>query len=282
MPELPEVETVMRGMERAILHQTIRHAQRFRDNIRFIIPNDMEMHLKNARIDSFSRIGKYILMHLNNGHGWLLHLGMSGRIRIDEIDEKAQDRQKHDHYMFETFEGAHITYNDPRRFGILDMLRLENIATHPLLKHMGPDPFSNQFNAAYLYEALKNKNTNLKQALMDQRLVAGLGNIYVCEALYQARLSPLKQASKIKAAQADALYQAIIEILRCAIEAGGSTLRDYAHTDGNLGYFQHQFKVYDRAGQPCPDCDCDIGKTNGIQRIVQSGRSSFYCPRKQA
>ncbi|NBR88815.1 MAG: bifunctional DNA-formamidopyrimidine glycosylase/DNA-(apurinic or apyrimidinic site) lyase [Rhodobacteraceae bacterium] len=282
MPELPEVETVRRGMEPAMVGQTIVQADINRPDLRWPFPPDMAARLTGKRVLSLRRRSKYILADLDSGKTLLIHLGMSGRILISGVQigtytHEHQAPQKHDHVVFHMDQGARITFNDPRRFGAMDLLDTATAENHPLLAQIGPEPFGNSFNEDYFAEALKSRKSPIKAALLDQHLVAGLGNIYVCESLFRARLSPRRLAQNVPAAKARALVPIIRDVLSEAIEAGGSSLKDYRQADGELGYFQHSFEVYGREGEPCraPGCTAEIA------RIVQSGRSTFYCPHCQ-
>jgi len=280
MPELPEVETVMRGLDPVLTGATITSAKKRRANLRIPFPKTIEKDLKGRTITHLSRRAKYILIHLDNAQILVIHLGMSGSVSIIEPDE-AYKYQTHDHFAFTLKNGTRIIYNDPRRFGMIFMMGADEADTHKAFAHLGPEPLGNQFSAPILRERIKNKKTSIKQALLDQRIVVGVGNIYACEALFMAGVNPTKRAELIKGEKLDLLVKSIRTVLRKAIKAGGSTLKDYKHADGSLGYFQHQFGVYDKEKQACPSCDCDIQKTGGVKRIVQSGRSTFYCSRKQ-
>jgi formamidopyrimidine-DNA glycosylase len=280
MPELPEVETVMRGLEPVLTGQMIKVVTKRRKDLRIPFPARMKQRLEGRKVTGLRRRAKYILVSLDDGQVLVIHLGMSGRVSIvppkqDYIPEK------HDHLILELKNGARIVYNDPRRFGMVFMVSEEDLPTHLAFNHLGPEPLGNEFSGPILAERLKDKKTSIKQALLDQRIVVGVGNIYACEALYRSGISPAKRAGLIKGKQSEELVKAIRTVLNKAIKAGGSTLKDYRHADGELGYFQHQFSVYDCEKEACPACDCDIKKTGGIKRIVQSGRSTFYCPRKQ-
>ncbi len=286
MPELPEVETVRRGLEPVMAGQTIAAADIRRPDLRWPFPQDMAARLTGARVDALRRRSKYILADLDRGETLIIHLGMSGRMLIDTGAGPASpadflhDRAtpgKHDHVILTMSGGARITFNDARRFGAMDLWPTADLPAHRLLAHLGPEPLGNAFSGPYLAGQLKGRRTPIKAALLDQRVVAGLGNIYVCEALWRARLHPARQAGRIAAAKAEALAAPIRAVLEEAIAAGGSSLRDYRQTDGELGYFQHSFSVYGREGEPCRREGC--GGT--IRRIIQSGRSSFYCPRCQ-
>ncbi|WP_320176795.1 bifunctional DNA-formamidopyrimidine glycosylase/DNA-(apurinic or apyrimidinic site) lyase [Roseovarius pacificus] len=279
MPELPEVETVRRGLVPAMEGAVIASAQVNRPDLRWPFPENMAARLTGQRVTTLRRRSKYILADLSGGESLLIHLGMSGRMTVSgdplgQFHHNHPTPQKHDHVVFDMDNGARITFNDPRRFGAMDLMDTAAADTHPLLAKLGPEPLGNAFDESYLADALKPRNTPIKSALLDQRIVAGLGNIYVCEALYRAGLSPKRRARNISRARAAALVPIIRDVLRDAINAGGSSLRDFRQADGELGYFQHSFDVYDREGQPCRTPGC----TNTIHRIVQSGRSSFYCP----
>lgn len=280
MPELPEVETVMRGLSSVLLNNKISHIKLYRKDLRVPFPKRMQERLAGRLVTALVRRAKYILIHFEGGEVLAIHLGMSGKILIIPANE-TYVLQKHDHMVVTLEDGVQFIYNDPRRFGMVFILKESELETHKAFCHLGPEPLGNKFSATYLKQALKNKKTSIKQALLDQRVVVGVGNIYACEALYQARLNPKKEAGKISPAKLETLVVAIRDVLTRAIAAGGSTLKDYRHTDGELGYFQHNFAVYDREGQECPDCDCNIERTGGIKRIIQSGRSTFYCPRRQ-
>ena len=279
MPELPEVETVRRGLVPAMEGAVIASAQVNRPDLRWPFPENMAARLTGQRVTALRRRSKYILADLSGGESLLIHLGMSGRMTVSgdplgQFHHNHPTPQKHDHVVFDMDNGARITFNDPRRFGAMDLMDTATADMHPLLAKLGPEPLGNAFDESYLADALKTRNTPIKSALLDQRIVAGLGNIYVCEALYRAGLSPKRRARNISRARAAALVPIIRDVLRDAINAGGSSLRDFRQADGELGYFQHSFDVYDREGQPCRTPGC----TNTIHRIVQSGRSSFYCP----
>jgi len=273
MPELPEVETVLRGLKPELIGRILTKIEQRRENLRFPIPEDFVVRLTGQKIRQLSRRAKYILVHTENGQVMILHLGMSGRVMIHN---DTPDLQKHDHLVFVTDAGRHIVYNDARRFGFVDLTTDEDLPTHRFFHHLGPEPLSNEFSGPVLYKALKQKKTPIKSALLDQRIVAGLGNIYVCEALYHAKIRPTRQANRITKAEAEILTRQIKTVLDKAIAAGGSSLRDYRQASGELGYFQHQWAVYGKAGLPCPGCGYEI------RRIVQSGRSSFYCPACQS
>ncbi len=282
MPELPEVETVRRGLTPVMEGQVIARADVNRPDLRWPFPPDMAARLTGVRVERLRRRSKYILADLDRGETLLIHLGMSGRMLIsgDPLGQFVHDHpaaQKHDHVVLHMADGARITFNDPRRFGAMDLMPTATADAHPLLANLGPEPLGNAFDGPYLAQRLKGRNTPIKAALLDQRIVAGLGNIYVCEALYRAGIAPRRKAGRIARARAEALVPVIRDVLSDAIAAGGSSLRDYRQADGELGYFQHSFDVYGREGQPCRRAGCD----GTVRRIVQSGRSSFYCAQCQ-
>lgn len=279
MPELPEVETVRRGLLPVMEGATITRADVNRPDLRWPFPPRMAERLTNVAVNALRRRSKYILADLSTGETLLIHLGMSGRILIsgDPLGQFHHDHpapEKHDHVVLHLDNGGRITFNDPRRFGAMDLMATDQAETHKLLASLGPEPLGNAFNEAYLIKVLKPRRTPIKSALLDQRIVAGLGNIYVCEVLYRAGISPLRKAVNIGEKRLASLVPLIRDVLSEAIEAGGSSLKDYRQTDGELGYFQHAFRVYDREGESCQTSDC----TGKIVRTVQSGRSSFYCP----
>ncbi len=270
MPELPEVETVRRGLEPVLLGATITKLTLNRANLRYPFDQNLNDVVVDAQCIGLRRRGKYMMMDFDNGYSLIIHLGMSGSFKINP-DAPA----KHDHVIFETTAGDVIIYNDPRRFGFILTIETAKESTYPAFAAMGVEPLGNDFHGRHLFDRLQTKRTPIKTTLLDQSVVAGVGNIYACEALYMAGLSPLRPANDISADDADNLAQAIRDVLTAAIESGGSSLRDHRQTDGTMGYFQHTFNVYDRHGQKCRD-------TGGeIIRIVQSGRSTFYCPEKQ-
>lgn len=279
MPELPEVETVRRGLAPAMEGAVIVQAHVNRPDLRWPFPSQMADRLRGQTVLHLRRRSKYILADLGSGETLLIHLGMSGRILIsgDPLGQFVHDHpapEKHDHVVLHLDNGTRITFNDPRRFGAMDLMPTVTAEEHPLLSKLGPEPLGNDFFEGYLVSALHGKKTPIKAALLDQRIVAGLGNIYVCEALYRAGISPKRRAGQISAIRVKRLVPIIRDVISEAIEAGGSSLRDFRQTDGELGYFQHRFDVYDREGQACRTPDCP----RTVTRIVQSGRSSFYCP----
>lgn len=278
MPELPEVETVRRGLLPVMEGHVIARADVNRPDLRWPFPARMAARLTGQRVLHLRRRSKYILADLSSGETLLIHLGMSGRMLIsgDPLGVFVHDHpapEKHDHVVLHMENGARITFNDPRRFGAMDLMETATAAQHKLLAVLGPEPLGNDFHEQVLIDAFDGKNTPIKSALLDQRIVAGLGNIYVCEALFRSGISPKRKAGKIASKRVASLVPIIRDVLSDAIEAGGSSLRDFRQADGELGYFQHSFDVYGREGEPCRRDGCD----GTVGRIVQSGRSSFYC-----
>ena len=278
MPELPEVETVMRGLRQRLEGRTIVRAVAHRPDLRWPLPQGLQNRLTGARVTGFRRRGKYILMRLAGGESLLLHLGMSGRIVMTPL--RPNQTAPHEHLVLETDDGWRLGFIDPRRFGSVDLVPTREEDAHKLLAGLGPEPLEPGFSPAALSAGLAGKRTPIKAALLDQKLVAGLGNIYACEALYRARLSPLRSAHTVPGVRATRLVPAIKDTLKEAIAAGGSSLRDYVQPDGELGYFQHAWKVYGHGGDACERCPRRPA-CPGIRRITQSGRSTFYCPRTQ-
>ncbi|THH35361.1 bifunctional DNA-formamidopyrimidine glycosylase/DNA-(apurinic or apyrimidinic site) lyase [Aliishimia ponticola] len=279
MPELPEVETVRRGLAPVMEGAVIARADVNRPDLRWPFPARMPERLTGARVDRLRRRSKYILADLDTGETLLIHLGMSGRMLIsgDPLGQFVHEHpapEKHDHVVFHMENGARITFNDPRRFGAMDLLDTATAEAHKLLAVLGPEPLGNDFHEDHLIAAFKGKMTPVKSALLDQRIVAGLGNIYVCEALFRSGISPTRKAGRIAAQRVAALVPIVRDVLQDAIAAGGSSLKDFRQADGELGYFQHSFDVYGREGQACTTEGC----ASHVARIVQSGRSSFYCP----
>ncbi len=285
MPELPEVETVRMGLLPVLEGHVFTRVETRRGDLRIPFPNDFAGRLTGRRVQRLVRRAKYLLGELDDGETLVIHLGMSGRMSV-YVEGKARKvgqyvydtapasagHGKHDHVVMETDVPARIVFTDHRRFGLMTLVPTDTLEEHPLFKGLGIEPLSDAFDAKWLSSALKGKKTPIKSALLDQRVIAGLGNIYVCEALYRARISPKRKASTVSGERSVPLAAAIKAVLREAVKAGGSSLRDHKRVDGELGDFQHHFAVYDRAGKPCPDCK---GK---IRRIVQAGRSTFYCP----
>lgn len=277
MPELPEVETVRRGLLPHLEGRRIVRAEARRPDLRWPLPLDLVQVLTGARVKELRRRSKYLLADLDRGGTLLLHLGMSGRLLVEGAGLAGFHRDpailpRHDHVVLETEDGTTITFNDARRFGMVDLIREGD--AHPLLAHLGPEPFDPEFGAAYLADIFAGRRVPVKQALLDQKIVAGLGNIYVSESLHRAKIDPRRAAGRIGKARLVALSMHIRDVLTDAIAAGGSSLRDHRQATGELGYFQHRFRVYGREGAACPTDDC----AGRIQRITQSGRSTFFCP----
>ena len=279
MPELPEVETVRRGLAARLEGRRLARVRQNRPDLRFPLPPDFAARLEGRRVEKVGRRAKYLLLDLEDGTILLAHLGMSGRMLVTRREDAASE--PHDHVVFETDDGWVVRFNDARRFGIMDLAERGTVADHPLIRGLGPEPLEPEFDGPRLARALKGRATSIKAALLDQRIVAGLGNIYVSEILYRAGISPRRRAGSIAGRRAERLAAAVKSVLSEAVAAGGSSLRDYVQTSGELGYFQHRWAVYDREGTPCPDCECDPAKTGGVRRIAQGGRSTFYCPRRQ-
>ncbi|MBV9990495.1 MAG: bifunctional DNA-formamidopyrimidine glycosylase/DNA-(apurinic or apyrimidinic site) lyase [Alphaproteobacteria bacterium] len=286
MPELPEVETVMMGLKPAFEGHRFTRVETRRKDLRIPFPPGFAKRLTGARVVRMWRRAKYIMADLDNGETLVIHLGMSGSMSVYATGGRAKlgtyyyerspegaGTAAHDHVVFETDAPAKVVFNDHRRFGLMTLIDTARVDEHKLFKDVGVEPLSKDLDGAFLAAALKGKKTPIKSALLDQRIIAGLGNIYVCEALWRARVSPRRLARRVKPAETAVLVDAIKEVLAEAVKAGGSSLRDHKRTDGELGYFQHHFCVYDRANKLCKRKD---GGT--IRRIVQSGRSSFYCP----
>jgi len=269
VPELPEVETTVRGLRPVLAGQRLREVEPRRADLRKAIPVDLRQRLTGATVTGLGRRAKYGLIDTDRGDTLVFHLGMSGRWRIDPGETLV-----HDHLLLETEGGHRLALNDPRRFGFLDLWRTEALAEYPPFAAMGPEPLGTDFTGEYLLSALSGRTAPIKAMLLDQRVVAGLGNIYVCEALHLARIAPSRAAGRIALPRLERLATAVREVLLAAIEAGGSTLRDYARPDGELGYFSKQFLVYGREGEPCA-----CGGT--VRRRVEAGRSTFWCPRCQ-
>lgn len=278
MPELPEVETVMRGMAARLQGHVLTRVDVNRADLRRPFPPDLARRLTGARVCGFRRRAKYILMRLDNGVSMLLHLGMSGRISITQGAPPVP--VAHEHLVMTTDDGWRIALVDPRRFGLVDLVPTDQEDLHPLLCGIGPEPLDPVFTSTCLAQALDHRRTPIKAALLDQKIVAGLGNIYVCEALFRAAIAPQREASTLQRPEVARLTAAIKTVLEDAVAAGGSSLRDYAQPNGELGYFQHAWKVYGHQGDPCPFCP-GPPKCHGITRIVQSGRSTFYCAQRQ-
>jgi formamidopyrimidine-DNA glycosylase len=284
MPELPEVETVRRGLAPAMEGARLDKVEVRHRGLRWPVAKDFEKRLAGQTVTGVGRRAKYLIVDVSSGDVLVMHLGMSGSFRVNDgkIAKYHHEKSKsttHDHIVFHMSNGSTVTFNDPRRFGSMKLVPRTKMDQEPLLRSIGPEPLGNEFDAAMLAQACAGKKTSLKAALLDQRVVAGLGNIYVCEALFRARLSPKRLASTIADRKgqpnerAVVLVDAIKAVLHDAIKAGGSSLRDHRRADGSLGDFQHNFLVYDREGKPCPG-----GCKGTVKRIVQNGRSTFYCP----
>jgi len=270
MPELPEVETTVRGLDPVLRGERLTSVVTRRGDLRRPFPDDLAQQMTGATVTALGRRAKYGLIDTDRGDTMIFHLGMSGRWRVDP-----SELEKHDHLVIETASGSRVTLNDPRRFGSVDLVPTATLDDFPAFKALGPEPLGPDLTAAYLKRALRNRVASIKQMLLDQRIVAGLGNIYVCEALYAARISPKREAGRISLARLDQLVTEIRAVLESAIAVGGSTLRDYARPDGELGYFSKQFLVYGREGEPC-------GCGGMVKRYVEGGRSTFWCPTCQS
>ncbi|MGQ0675873.1 MAG: bifunctional DNA-formamidopyrimidine glycosylase/DNA-(apurinic or apyrimidinic site) lyase [Rhodospirillales bacterium] len=284
MPELPEVETVRRGLAPRLVGHVLARVEQRRPDLRFPLPRDFAQRLTGRRVAAIGRRAKYLLVELDDGNVLMVHLGMSGRMVLEAPRSgertvgafyRARDlNDAHDHVVLTTDEGWAVRFNDPRRFGMMDLVPAEKLDAHKLIRGLGPEPLDPKFDAAELERRLAGKKTPIKAALLDQRVVVGIGNIYACEALNRAGISPKRLAGTVKGERAARLVAAIKAVLNDAIAAGGSSLRDYRQATGELGYFQHRFRVYDRAGKPCPRRGC----AGAIKRVVQGARSTFYCP----
>ena len=282
MPELPEVETVRRGLEPVLIGARLTRVRQNRPDLRFPFPDRFPERLEGAVVEGIDRRAKYLLMPLSTGETWVSHLGMTGRFTLDgeqlgEFEQAAPIVGKHEHVSLSAIRGATSTrvgFADARRFGFMGLIPTGAVETHPWFAALGPEPLGNGFSAAHLAEAFAGRKQNIKVSLLDQRTVAGLGNIYVCEALYRARISPLTPAGRVSKPRLESLAAVVRDVLNEAILAGGSTLKDFANADGGQGYFQHRFDVYGREGEACRGEGC----TGVVKRIVQSGRSTFWCP----
>jgi formamidopyrimidine-DNA glycosylase len=278
MPELPEVETVRRALAARLVGRRLTRVEARRPDLRKALPRDLAGRLIGRKITGIERRAKYLLLNLDDGQALIAHLGMSGRMLLYR---KPPPPGPHDHVILGVDDGTFVYFNDARRFGLMALADQNELFRHPLLKDLGIEPLGPGFNAPNLREALKNRATTIKAALLDQHVIAGLGNIYASEALFRAGISPRRRARSLGPDRLARLVTAICAVLNDAIAAGGSTLRDHRQPDGELGYFQHNFTVYGREGEACPGCDCDVAATGGIKRIVQAGRATFYCPRRQ-
>ena len=279
MPELPEVETVRAGLLPVMQGRVIQTATVNRPDLRFALPERMAARLTGARVLALRRRSKYILVDLSSGETLLIHLGMSGRMLVSGVTQGSFHHahpmpEKHDHVIFDMEGGARVTFNDARRFGAMDLMATVSADAHKLLRDIGPEPLGNAFNQNHLAARLSGRAMPIKSALLDQKIVAGLGNIYVSEALFRAGIDPRRACGDLAAQELETLVRVIRDVLIEAIAAGGSSLKDYRQADGELGYFQHSFRAYGHEGDPCATEGCK----GHIQRIVQSGRSTFFCP----
>jgi formamidopyrimidine-DNA glycosylase len=282
MPELPEVETVRRGLEPVLAGARLTRVRQNRPDLRFPFPERFPERLEGATVERLERRAKYLLLPLSTGETWVTHLGMTGRFTLDgdqigEFEEAAPATGKHEHLsLCAVRDGAatRVGFADARRFGFMGLIPSGEVEAHPWFAGLGPEPLGNAFSGAHLAEAFRGKKQNIKVSLLDQRIVAGLGNIYVCEALFRARISPLVAAGKVSRPRLETLAVEVRNVLNDAIAAGGSTLRDFANAEGGQGYFQHRFDVYGREGKPCAGDGC----SGVVKRTVQAGRSTFWCP----
>ena len=274
MPELPEVETVKNGISRFIGNSRILSVKITNRKFRINVPEKTEENIIGANIENYQRIGKYIIISLDNNFCIVWHLGMSGKIKT--LKEQPTQLEKHDHIIIETEKGW-LVYNDPRRFGLFTTINKNNLHNSELFKNTGIDPFDKNLTEDFLFEKIKNKRIPIKITLLDQSVICGIGNIYASEILYESKISPFRESNKISKKECAALIKNTRDVLQKAIDNGGSTLRDYQKPDGSLGYFQNMHCVYNKTGQKCPNCKCKIEQTGGIKKVVQAGRSSFYC-----
>jgi formamidopyrimidine-DNA glycosylase len=282
MPELPEVETVRRGLEPVLVGARLTRVRQNRPDLRFPFPDRFVERLEGAVVQRIDRRAKYLLAALDTGETWVTHLGMTGRFTLDgaqlgEFEEAAPVAGKHEHLSLCAVHdevSTRVGFADARRFGFMGLIATDHVAAHPWFAHLGPEPLGNGFSGLHLAEAFAGKTQSIKVSLLDQRIVAGLGNIYICEALYRARISPLTPAGRLSRPRLERLAGVVRDVLTEAVAAGGSTLKDFANADGGRGYFQHRFDVYGREGKPCLGGGC----TGVVKRLVQAGRSTFYCP----
>lgn len=278
MPELPEVETIKNAVQAFANNALILSTHVYQPHLREPVPADFAEKINGARIVNFERIGKYMIINLNNGLSIIFHFGMSGKIKTESAIP--QKPEKHDHIVIITNKGA-LVYNDTRRFGLVTLCESENLKNHPCFKRIGLDPWDEQLTTEYLLESLKNRKTAIKIALLDQEIICGIGNIYASEILYKSRILPQRESKSITKDEAQKIIKYTREVLEEAIKAGGSTIHDYKRPDGNIGHFQQHHCVYNKEGQRCPDCVCDIHAGKGICKDIQGGRSTFYCPTLQ-
>lgn len=278
MPELPEVETVMQGLIPFLHHQKIASITVRSPSLRIPIPKQKLQSLIGIKVTSLIRRAKYILVHFENAKTAIIHLGMTGSFTVyPPAKHKNITLDRHDHIVMVTDKNDKIIFRDPRRFGMIDVIKTDALSTYKAIERLGVEPLGDDFNATTLKQKLSSRRIAIKVAIMDQSVVVGVGNIYASEALYLSSIDPTTPANLIDDKKLKILVNNIKKILKAAIESGGSTLRDYRRVGGETGYFQFHFSVYDRAGEACPDCTCSLKKTGGIQRIVQGGRSTFYC-----
>ncbi len=289
MPELPEVETVRCGLEPHMVGRKINHVDQRRPNLRFPFPDKFPERLVGQEITALTRRAKYIFINLSGGESWMVHLGMTGRFTINPAKEAQATigqsghnsgwplAEPHDHVIVTLDDGSIVVYNDVRRFGYMDLMDTDKIDQHAAIINLGPEPLTEEFSPLQLMEKLKTKKSAIKMVMLDQSVVAGLGNIYICEALWRAGINPKTPSNKITKKQAVSLVGIVKDVLKDAIASGGSSLKDYRKADGELGYFQHQWDAYGKEGEPCGKDNCD----GEIIRIIQSGRSTFYCPQHQ-
>ncbi len=278
MPELPEVETIKNALKKAVDKSNIIEVRINNNRFREIIPDDFAQKVTGARITDIRRVAKYVLVDLDNGYSIIWHFGMSGRVKI--MGDKLENPEKHDHVIIKTTKGI-LVFNDARRFGIMTCWPTTDLKNHHLFKKTGIDPFADELDGLYLFNKLKNKKIPIKTALLDQSIINGIGNIYASEALYESGILPTRNACELSEKECFRLLEGIRKVLEKAIQAGGSTIHDYRRPDGSMGYFQNMHCVYNKIGQKCLDCICNINQTGGIKKIVQAGRSTFYCPVKQ-
>ncbi|MBR1605405.1 MAG: bifunctional DNA-formamidopyrimidine glycosylase/DNA-(apurinic or apyrimidinic site) lyase [Alphaproteobacteria bacterium] len=277
MPELPEVETIKNAVQQTLKDAVFLEVQINNPCLRKPVQADLPQILQNAKIIQYRRIAKYLILNLDNGYSLILHFGMSGTLRLSKNRGKIL---KHDHLVFATNKG-YMIYNDPRRFGLCLYERTDTLEKNPLFRGIGIDPFDDALTARWFKKNLENRVTPIKQVLLDQKIICGIGNIYASEALYLAGILPTRSASSLTLKECENLLQGIRKTLSLAVQAGGSTLKDYRKPDGSLGYFQNSHCVYNKTGQTCPNCICDVKKTGGIKKIIQSGRSTYFCATKQ-
>lgn len=275
MPELPEVETIKNAVEKFMRGATILRATVRQPKLRESVPADFEQRIRGTAILNLRRIAKYMLMDLNNGLTIIWHFGMSGKIKTESVLPPILE--KHDHIIIESDKGV-LIYNDARRFGIVTLSESDTLMQHRCFKHIGLDPWDTNLNTEYLLQKLANRKCAVKLSLLNQEIISGIGNIYASEILYRARIRPDRPSESVSKTEAEAIIKNTRIVLQEAVSAGGSTIHDYKRPDGDIGYFQQHHCVYDKTGQPCPDCKCNIAKSGGIQRIVQGGRSTYYCP----